>query len=155
MPIVGWGVAWVLGLGALDLLDGPARIVVVIGAWVIGMLLSWLPRRAAIRTGTEGRLRVAWVVVLIASPFLVVAAQPPSFSNAMLLLGGLWGLAMCLYGVATRDRGYAFVAGFGTVLAGVLAVPDLTNRLLWYGLGAGVPLIALGIRRMAGAIRHG
>lgn len=63
------GIAWVLGLGALELLDGPMLIPVAALAWVIGMLMSWLPMRAVIRTGSETRMRWARVVVLAASPF--------------------------------------------------------------------------------------
>lgn len=147
-PMVGWGVAWIVGLGALDLLSGPLRVAVPLLAWTFGMVLSWVPMRAVIRTGTEGRMRLAWVVVLVASPFLVVAAQPASFAHAMLLAGALWGLAMCLYAVATDDRALAVVAGFGIVLAAALSPADQLDRLLWFGIGAGVPILALGISRV-------
>lgn len=147
-PIVGWGTAWILGLGALDLLDGLARILVAALAWMIGMLLSWLPMRAMIRTGTEARMRWAWVIVLAASPFLVSAAQPASFVHGVLLLGALWGLAMCLYAVATGDRILAVVAGFGIATAGVLAVLDIPDQMLWFGVSAGLPLLAIGIHRV-------
>lgn len=147
-PMVGWGIVWIVGLGALDLLDGLMRILVAILAWMIGMLLSWLPMRNVIRTGLETRLRWAWVVVLAASPFLVSAAQPASFSHGVLLLGALWGLAMCLYAIATHDPILAVVAGFGIVTAGVLAVPDIPSRLLCFGVSAGLPLLALGIYRV-------
>lgn len=148
LPMAGWGAAWILGLGALDLLGGPTRILVAALAWMIGMLLSWLPMRAVIRTGTETRMRWAWVVVLAASPFLVSAARPASFVHGMLLLGALWGLAMCLYAVATDDRILAVVTGFGIVTAGVLAALEIPNRLLCFGLSAGLPLLALGIHRV-------
>ncbi|MDN5761358.1 MAG: hypothetical protein L0H41_03425 [Microlunatus sp.] len=147
-PMVGWGTAWILGLGALDLLDGLMRILVAALAWVIGMLLSWLPMRAMIRTGSETRMRWAWVVVLVASPFLVAAARPASFSHGVLLVGALWGLAMCLYAIATNDPILAVVAGFGIVMAGALAVLDIPSRLLWFGVSAGLPLLALGIHRV-------
>lgn len=148
LPMVGWGTAWILGLGALDLLDGLARILVAVLAWTIGMLLSWLPMRAVIRTGSETRMRWAWVVVLVASPFLVAAAQPGSFSHGVLLVGALWGLAMCLYAIATDDPILAVVAGIGIVMAGVLAALDIPSRLLWFGVTAGLPVLALGIYRV-------
>lgn len=147
-PMMGWGAAWILGLGALDLLDGWLRVLVVSAAWVIGMLLSWLPVRNVIRTGSETRIRWAWVIVLVASPFMVSAARPESFTHMMLFLGALWGLAMCLYAVATHDRFLAAVAGFGIVMAGVLAASDAPNQLLWFGVSAGVPLLVLGICRV-------
>jgi hypothetical protein len=147
-PLVGWGTAWIVGLGALDLLDGPMRVVVAVLAWLVGMLLSWLPLRSVIRTGAETRMRWAWVVVLVASPFLVAAAQPASFTHGVLLVSALWGLAMCLYAIATGDQILAVVAGSGIVLAAVLADADSESRLLWYGLGAGLPLLALGTCRV-------
>lgn len=147
-PLIGWGAAWIVGLGALELLDGALQIVVPVLAWVVGMLTSWLPVRTVIRTGVETRMRWAWIVVLLASPFLVNAASPPSFSYGVLLLGGLWGLAMCLYAVATEDRLLIAVSGFGIVMAGVLAGRSLAEPLLWFGISAGVPLLALGVYRV-------
>ncbi len=148
LPLVGWGAAWILGLGALDLLDGPLRILVAVLAWTVGMVLSWLPVHSVIRTGTETRMRWAWLVVLVASPFLVTAAQPASFTHGVLFLGALWGLAMCLYAIATDDRVLAVVAGSGIVIAAVLADVEIATRLLGFGLCTGLPLLALGISRV-------
>ncbi len=55
---------------------------------------------------------------------------------------------MCLYAIATRDRTLTVVAGFGIVMAAVLADVDMPSRLLWFGLSAGLPLLALGIYRV-------
>src|SRR5699024_10360089 len=38
VPLLGWGFAFGAGYTALDLLDGAARLVVVLLAWAIGML---------------------------------------------------------------------------------------------------------------------
>lgn len=148
LPMAGWGFAWILGLGALDLLEGAPRIIVAVLAWAIGMALSWLPLRAAIRTGSETRMRWAWLIVLVTSPFLVAAAQPATFENGVLFGGALWGLAMCLYAIATGDRVLAAVSGFGVIVAGLFGYVDLPTRLLWFGVAAGVPLLVLGISRV-------
>ncbi len=153
-PLIGWGAAYVVGLAALDMLDGLLRIAVVALAYLFGMALSWLPTRDVIRTGTEGRMRAAWLVVLFGTPLLIVAARPESFIYATLAAGALWGLAMCLYGVATDDVVFATVAGFGTVLAGLLAIPDLAHPLAWFGVGAGLPLLVLGASRVLDGVRH-
>lgn len=155
LPLIGWGVAWIVSLGALDLLSGAPRVVVVTLAWTIGMALSWLPTRGAVRRGTEARMRWAWLIVLVGSPLLVSAAQPSSMTNVVLLLGALWGLAMCLYAVATGDRLLAFASGIGVVAAGVLAFFDGHPLLLWYGLLGGVALLALGLYRSFGGGRRG
>lgn len=153
-PLIGWGAAYAGGLAALELLDGPLRIGLIALAYLFGMAMSWLPTRDVIRTGTKTRMHVAWFVVLFGSPFLVAAARPESFTYATLMLGGLWGLAMCLYGIATDDRIFAMVAGSGTVLAGVLAAPDLAHPLTWFGVGAGLPLLGLGLFRAFQGVRH-
>jgi len=154
LPLIGWGTAYIVGLAALDLLDGVLRMAVVALAYLFGMALSWLPTRDVIRTGTEPRMRAAWFVVLFATPCLAVAARPESFTYAMLMACALWGLAMCLYGVATGDVVFATVAGSGTVLAGLLAMPDLAHPLAWFGVGAGLPLLVLGASRVLHGVRH-
>lgn len=153
-PMVGWGFAWIVGLGSLDLLAGPVRIAAAAAAWTVAMLLSWLPMHDVIRTGAEARMRLAWLVVLAASPFLVTAAQPASFTHGVLLLCALWGLAMCLYATATGDRLVGVVAAFGIVVAAVLAGSDQPSRLLLFGLCAGIPLLALGIWRVVRGVRR-
>lgn len=149
-PMIGWGIAWLLGLGALDLLSGPARILLVSLAWIIGMLMSWLPIRSVIKTGSETRVRWAWAAVLVSSPFLISAAQPASFAHTVLFLCGLWGLAMCLYAIAVGDRLLVVVTGIGIGMAGVLAAVDIPDRLLWCGVSAGLPMLALGLHRVFG-----
>lgn len=147
-PLVAWGVAWIIGLAALDLLDGPPRFVVAALAWAAAILVSWLPMRSAIRTGVETRMRWAWVVVLASSPFIVGAARPETSTHALLLIGALWGLAMTLYAVATGDRTFAAAAGAGVVVAGAVSMLDVDDALLWYGVLGGLPLLVLGISRV-------
>lgn len=155
-PLIGWGFAYVVGLAAIDLLDGSARVVVAGLAYAVAMALSWLPIRHSIRTGVESRMRAAWWVVMVGTPVLVAAAHPHSFAHAMLMASAVWGLAMCLYGVTTDDRAFAIVAGSGTVWAALLAVvDDLPHSLLWFGLGAGLPLGVLGAVRVLQGGRNG
>lgn len=153
-PLVGWGLAWLVGYPALELLDGVLRIVVVVVAWLAGMALSWLPIRTVIRTGVEERLRWAWLAILAASPFLVTAARPESLLYAALLLGGLWSLGMCLYAVATNDRPYAAVAMVGVVAAGVAGTLEPTGPLVVFGVAAGLPMLAIGACRVLTGARH-
>lgn len=154
VPLLGWGFAFGAGYTALDLLDGGARVVVVLLAWAIGMLGSWLPVRHAIRTASENRIRWGWVVVLGASPFLVAAAQPSTWVHIALFLGGLWGLAMCLYAVATGDRTFAAASIAVIVVAALGAVQNVAPPLALFGLTAGLPLLALGVRRTLLGARH-
>lgn len=146
-PLIGWGIAWMVGCGALDLLTGFARIAVVALAWLAGMAGSWWPARRSIRTGAESRVRWGWLIVLVASPFLVTAAQPPSWVSVTLLLAALWSLAMCLFAVATRDVPYAIASLAGVLMAGVAAVQEQFPPLLLFGLTAGGALLGLGVLR--------
>lgn len=148
LPMVGWGFTWIVGVPAVELLDGLPRILVCGCAWLIGMLTSWWPMSGAIRTGLETPLRRAWLVVFVATPFLLLAARPESFTYGMLLVGGLWGVAMCLYGVATQDGLFALVTGFGVVVAGMTSLLVTSHPLTPYGVIAGLPLVALGATRM-------
>ncbi|WP_022916636.1 hypothetical protein [Ruania albidiflava] len=154
VPLLGWGIAFGVGYAALDLLDGAARLVVVLLAWAVGMLGSWYPVRHAIRTGSEGRIRWGWVVVLGASPFLVAAAQPSSWIYTALFLGGLWGLAMCLYAVATEDVPFVVASIAVVVLAALAAGQDLAPPLALFGVTTALPLLVLGVRRTLVGSRH-
>lgn len=155
LPLVGWGTAWTAGYPALGLLDGVARISVAVLAWLVAMALSWFPLRASVRTGVEGRMRWAWLVVLAASPFLVAAARPESWTAVGLLLGGLWSLAMCLWAVATRDLPFAIAAFFGTIAAAASASQETVQPLALFGLLAGPPLLGVGIVRVIVGARRG
>lgn len=147
LPLIGWGTAFGAGYAALDLLDGVARIVVVLLAWSIGMFCSWFPMRYAIRTGSEGRTRWGWIVVLAASPFLVAAAQPSSWVYIALFLGALWGMAMCLYAVATADLPFAVASMTVVVVGAVGAVQTFFPPLALFGIASALPLLAIGAYR--------
>lgn len=154
LPLTGWGVAFGAGYTALDLLDGPTRIVVLASAWCIGMLCSWLPIRHAIRTGTEARTRWGWVVVLVASPFLVAAAQPPEWEYIALFLGALWGMAMSLYSVATADVPFAVASMIVVVLAALAAVQPYLPQLAFFGVASALTLLTIGTYRLVRGARH-
>lgn len=154
LPLVGWGVAWTAGYPALHLLDGVPRIAVSVALIAFAMLLSWLPLRTTIRTGTESRMRWAWAVVLVSSPFLVAAASPPSMQHIALFLGALWSLAMCLFAVATSDPTFAAISMLGIVAAGVANLQELVAPLPFYGLTSGLPLLAVGAYRGIAWSRH-
>lgn len=155
LPLIGWGIAWILGLGAIDVFTGAPRLIVVVIAWVIAMTLSWVPWRRTVKHATDTRVRWAWTIVFAASPLLVMAADPRSLANGVLFLGALWGLAMCVYAVATGDTAFAIASGIGVVAAGILAALASPPSILWYGLLGGIALLALGIHRAFGGTRHG
>lgn len=155
LPLIGWGIAWIVGLGAIDVLTGIPRLIVVVIAWVIAMALSWVPSRRTVKHATDARVRWAWTIVFAASPLLILAADPRSVANGVLLLGALWGLAMCVYAVATGDIAFAIASGVSIVAAGALAALASPPSMLWYGLLGGIALLALGLHRALGGTRHG
>ena len=153
-PLFGWGLAWAIGYPALELLDGWLRVVVVGLVWVAAMVLSWVPLRVAVRTGTEGRLQVGWWVLMGASPFIVAAAQPVSLAHVALLLGALWSVGMMLYAIAMHDVAYAVVAAIGIVAAAVAGMQEFMGPLLLFGLVAGLPLACVGVVRLVQGVRY-
>ena len=153
-PLIGWGLAWAVGYPALELFDGWLRIAVVVLVWAAAMVLSWVPLRVAVRTGTEGRLQIGWWVLMAASPFIVAAAQPVSLVHVALLLGALWSVGMVLYAIAMHDVPYAVVAAVGIVAAAVAGFQSLIGPLVFFGLLAGVPLACVGVVRLVQGARY-
>lgn len=154
-PLIGWGFAWAAGYSSLELLDGWWRVAAAVVAWMVGMSLSWAPMRAAVRTGTEGRMQAGWFVLMGASPFIVAAAQPATWVNIALLLGALWSVGMVFYAIATQDVPYAVSAGIGVVAAALASFQEAVGPLLLFGLAAGLPLLAVGFARVIATVRRG
>lgn len=147
-PLIGWGIAWLIGYPAMQLADGWARIGIVGCCWALGILSSWIPSSRKVRTGHERQLRLGWLSVAAASPFIVAAAAPESWVSVALLLGALWSMCMCLFAIATGDRTFSVVSFVGVVAAGSGASQEFIPALVWFGLFAGLPLLAVGVSRV-------
>lgn len=146
LPLIGWGVAWLVGYPALDLTHGMLRVVLVVAVWLLAMACSWLPR-SAVRTGWQRRLRIGWAMVFLAVPCLVAIVAPLEPTAFALFVGALWSLAMALHAVATGDPGYAAVSFVGVLAAGLATIQPWLPALVWIGPTAGLPLLVLGVLR--------
>ncbi len=148
-PMVVWGIAWLVGYVALGLLPGPPGLAIALTASVAATTVTWRGRAGTTRTGWEPQLRAAWVVLMLASPLLVVVAQPGSVAEIALLLGGLWALGLALYGVASRDRS---LVALGLALLSAATVFSLWQHdaaLAGFGVVSGTTMVAFGTARTA------
>lgn len=146
LPLIGWGLAWLLGYAGLEFLPGPWGWIALVGTSVAAGIVSWWDV-AQVRTGHESQLRLGWIVVMAASPFLINAAQADNTLSQGLLLGALWSLGMCLYAVATRDLPLLVLSAIAVAAAGIAPLLPAGN-LIAFGLVAGPLLATLGVIRM-------
>ncbi len=149
-----WGVAWLVGYTALQFLP-----------FALGWAL-WLPlggaayaltrrlRDDTVRSGWEPRFLRAWWVIVFGSAFLIATVVPAEAIVIVLLTGGLWGLALLLYGVVSGERALALLGGGIVVLAPLLRhlLPDW--GALVFGLLGGGGMALLGLWRERGVRRE-
>lgn len=149
LPLVAWGVAWILGYGALGALPWSLALPVGGGLCAAAVLVTWLSRsNDQVVNGWERRIRLSWLVLMASSPLLVATITPAPTHAVLTLLGALWGVALLLYAVASAD-GWLGVAGAAIVVtAAAVHVAGVTQDLLVFGAIAGGTMTALGLRRM-------
>ncbi len=149
-----WGVAWLVGYTALQFLP-----------FALGWAL-WLPLSGAayaltrqlrddtVRSGWEPHFLRAWWVIVFGSTFLITTVVPAEAIVIILLTGGLWGLALLLYGVVSEERALALLGGGIVVLAPLLRhlLPDW--GALVFGLLGGGGMVLLGLWRGRGVGRE-
>ena len=147
-PLVIWGVAWLLGYAALDLL--PWSIAIPLGSALstIATLGTWLGQSRAVVNGWERRIQLSFVAFMACSPVLVLAIMPVPAHTILLFLGALWGVALLLYAVATGDRVLGVIGVLIVVAAAALHIIDPAHDLLMFGMVAGGAMASLGLRRM-------
>ncbi|WP_040158979.1 hypothetical protein [Nigerium massiliense] len=159
-PLITWGLAYVAGYLALEFWPHPGGVAGLFAALGVAAVISWWPRGRRIRTGTERPVRLGWLCVLAASPFLIGAIEPVDFGRAMLLLGGLWGMAMALTAIALSDTALSdtalFVICFATVvIAGLAPQAPWGWPLATFGVCSGAALLSLGVTRAVRGARRG
>lgn len=146
-PLIAWGLAWLNGYVALAVFTPTTGMLVCLSALGLACLLTWLPRRHAVQTGWEGRMRLAWLVLFAGSFALTSTASLRSFDALMLFLGVLWALAMALYSVAIGDRVQLATMLAVTAVGGFAPHQPWASPLVWFGIGGGGLLVVLGVVR--------
>lgn len=146
-PLLLWGLAWLAGFAALDLLPWPLAVPLGVAFALAAALGSRLWQAADAVSGWEARLRWCWAAILGVSPLLVLVVSPVPATRAALLLGALWGLALLLYAVACGDLPLGAVGAVIVVAAAVTRLVDV-HPLLLFGLVGGLAQAGLGLSRM-------
>lgn len=147
-PLIAWGIAWLVAYPGFDFLSGAAAMGVTILVVIVASVVSWVPHDRGLRTGFESRIRLGWLAILGASPFLVATVAPVELVPYMLLLGALWSLGMALTGIALRDRALTVVTLLMVALAGLARQQHFAPPMTLYGLTAGLLLVSLGSVRL-------
>jgi hypothetical protein len=144
VPLLGWGLAWLAGSLLFQYLHGPAGAVLGAAACAGAATVTRLVRPREIRFHTEKRFALAWVVLFVTSPVLVLIAAPANARITVVFLASLWAVGMLLYGIGTRD---APLAGLGAAIVVAAATARLLTphtAVLVVGLVGGLGMIGLG-----------
>jgi len=148
LPLLAWGVAWVLGYGAVQLL--PPWI--GLGAFtVLGVAALTLTRFVAtpdLQSGWETQFRRCWWALIGVTPLLGLIIQPTPLPTLLLLLGALWGVALLLYAVAITDWALGMVGLTIVVSAAASHVLAGGWSLLCFGAVGGGAMAILGSVRL-------
>jgi len=145
--LIVWGVVWLLGYTGLQFLPFAIGWALWLPLGVAAYALTRWLRDDTIRSGWEARFTRAWWVIVFGSVFLVSTVVPAEALAIILLTGGLWGLALLLYGVVSGERALAVLGGGIVVLAPLLRqlFPDWAALL--FGLLGGGGMVLLGLWR--------
>jgi hypothetical protein len=148
LPLLAWGLAWMAGALLFQYLPGPAGPGLGLAACAAAAVVTRLVRPREVRLHTEKRFALAWMVLFVTSPLLVVIAAPASTRIMVVFLASLWAVGMLLYGIGVRDLPLAALGVTIVVVATVarLAVPHAA--VLAVGLVGGLGMAGLGAWRL-------
>ena len=145
LPLLAWGVAWVSGALLFEYLHGPAGKVLGLLVCAAAAAVTRLVRPHEVRfQQAEKRFALAWAVLFVTSPLLVVIAAPANARIVVVFLARLWAVGMLLYGIGVRD---VPLAGLGLAIVVAATVSRLTvphAAVLAVGLVGGLGMAGLG-----------
>jgi hypothetical protein len=144
LPLLAWGLAWVSGAVTFQFLPGPAGVVLGLLACATAAATTRLVRPREVRLHTENRFALAWAVLFVTSPLLVIIAAPANARIVVVFLASLWAVGMLLYGIGLRD---VPLAGLGLAIVVAATVSRLVAppvAVLAVGLVGGLGMAALG-----------
>jgi hypothetical protein len=148
VPLLGWGLAWLVGALVYQYVPGPAGAVLGLAACAAAATVTRVVRPREIRLSTEKRFALAWVVLFVISPLLVVIAEPASPRIVAVFLASLWATGMLLYGIGVRDVPLAVLGLVIVVMAAVIRLAAPPEAVLAVGLAGGLGMTGLGGWRM-------
>ena len=148
VPLLGWGLAWLVGSLVYQYVHGPAGAVLGLAACAGAATATRVVRPREIRLNTEKRFALAWVVLFVISPLLVVIAEPANPRIVAVFLASLWATGMLLYGIGVRDVPLAVLGLVIVVVAAVIRLVAPHEAVLAVGLAGGLGMTGLGGWRM-------
>jgi hypothetical protein len=148
VPLAAWGLAWLTGALLFQYVRWP------VGAWLglavcgVAAVVNRVVRPREVRLHTEKRFALAWLVLFVTSPLLVVIVAPANARVLTVFLASLWATGMLIYGIGVRDVALA-VLGLAIVVVAAATRPLIPHEtVLAVGLTGGLGMIGLGGWRM-------
>jgi hypothetical protein len=144
LPLLAWGLAWLGGGLLFQYLRGPVGAGLGLAACAAAAAVTHLVRSPEVRFHSENRFALAWAVLFLTSPLLVLIAAPGNARIVVVFLASLWAVGMLLYAIGVRDLP---LAGLGLVIVVAAAVSRLVvphEAVLAVGLVGGLGMAGLG-----------
>lgn len=153
LPLVWWGLTWMVTYSAAQFLPFGAALVIAGAAGAAAFVLTkmgvrWDP--APGRTGWERHLMRAWWVIVAGAFAVDVIAGPTPVQVLFLIPGAVWGMALLLYAAVVEDRPLGVLGAGIVVLAVVLRLFLLDYSPVLFGLLGGGGMAATGLVRVVG-----
>jgi hypothetical protein len=144
VPLLGWGLAWTAGSLLFQYLPGPPGEILALAACAGAATLTRVVQSREVHLHTEGRFLLAWTVLFVTSPVLVLIAAPANLRITVVFLASLWAVGMLLYGIGTRDVPLAGLGAAIVVAATVARLLAPHAAVVVVGLVGGLGLAGLG-----------
>jgi hypothetical protein len=157
LPLIWWGVAWLVTYPAVQFLPFVPALVVA-GAGVVAASVMtrvgarWDPAPGT--TGWEREVDRAWWALLVAGFAFNLIAGPAAIAVYFLLPGAVWGLALLLYALVAGDVGLGVLGAGILVLAAALRIVAPDRALVIFGVLAGGGMAAVGAVRLLTTARQ-
>src|SRR5215472_17432155 len=151
LPLVWWGVAWMVTYPAAQLLPFALALAAGTAAAAAAFAMTKLGARwdpTPGRTGWEAQVMRAWWAVVVAAFVVDVIAAPAPAPVLFLIPSAVWGLALLLYAVAAEDRALGVLGAGIAVLAAVLRLFLLDQSLVLFGMLGGGGMVAVVLLRL-------
>jgi len=148
VPLLAWGLAWLTGALLFQYLPRPAGPVLGLGVCAVAAVVTRVARPREIRLHTENRFALAWLVLFVTSPLLVLIVAPANARVLAVFLASLWATGMLIYGIGVRDVALAVLGLAIVVVAAATRVATPHEAVLTVGLAGGLGMTGLGGWRM-------
>lgn len=150
LPLVWWGLAWMVGYPAAQFLPLAPALILNAVAVAVAFTLTRVGRRwdpIGGSTGWERLVSRAWWATAGASLLVNLVVTPAPVAVFFLVPGVLWGLALLLFALAAGDRALGVLGAALALLAPALRQLAPDQALLLFGVLGGGAMVAVGAVR--------